>query len=163
MNQSIDLETLRQTSFFSGIPDEQLARLAEISREASFQRGDMLFQEGDLGDEVYIVVKGEVSVVICTPKVGCRHIGTVSDGELVAWSPMLQHTRLSAGAHVIAATRVIAINAAKLRALCEEDAKLGYHFLHRIAEVLAERLSGTRMRLMEAHGVHLPEFVPETD
>jgi CRP-like cAMP-binding protein len=163
MSPSISLDTLREVSFFAGMPEEQLNHLAEISREATFQRGDMLFKEGDPGDEVYFVVKGEISVIICTPKIGCRHIGTVSDGELVAWSPLLQHARLSAGAHAIAPTRVIAIDAEKLRALCDEDAKLGYHFMHRIAEVLSERLSGTRMRLMEAHGLHLPAFTPETD
>jgi CRP/FNR family cyclic AMP-dependent transcriptional regulator len=163
MNQSLSLDTLREVSFFAGMPEEQLNRLAEISREATFQRGDMLFKEGDPGDEVYFVVNGEISVIICTPKIGCRHIGTVSDGELVAWSPLLKHARLSAGAHAIARTRVIAIDAEKLRALCDQDAKLGYHFMHRIAEVLSERLSGTRMRLMEAHGLHLPAFTPETD
>lgn len=164
MSSSIKIETLREIKFFAGIPDEQLNRLADISQEKNFQRGDTLFREGDVGSEVYIVVKGEISVVICTPKVGCRHIGTVSDGELVAWSPLVEHhDRLTAAAHAIAPSRVVAIDAEKLRALCDEDPRLGYHFLRRIAEVLAERLGATRLRLMEAYGVHLPEYVQETD
>ena len=40
-------------------------------------------------------------------------------------------------------------------ALCDEDSRLGYLFLRRIAAVMAERLSATRMRLMEAYGGHL--------
>lgn len=163
MNETPSPDTLRGIAFFRGIPDEGLKQLAAISRLSNFPRGETLFREGDIGDEVYVVVKGEVSLVICTPKEGCRHLAKVTDGELLAWSPMLQKPRLTAMAHALEPTQVVGIDAEKLRGLCEENASLGYHVMHRIAEVLAERLSGARMQLMEACGLRLPEYAPETD
>jgi hypothetical protein len=35
--------------------------------------------------------------------------------------------------------------------------------MHRVACTLAERLSGTRIQLLEMCGVHLPEFPIESD
>lgn len=50
-----------------------------------------------------------------------------------------------------------------LMQLCMSNPSFGFQFMHRAACTLAERLSGTRLQLLEVGGVHLPEFQLESD
>ena len=47
---------------------------------------------------------------------------------------------------------VIAIDGAALRAACRGDHDLGYEVSHRLARVIASRLEGTRLQLMDVYG-----------
>jgi len=57
-----DLEFLRSLSLFSGLSDEELARVAAIARERHYRKGAFLFHEGDPGEAVYFIKQGRVKV-----------------------------------------------------------------------------------------------------
>jgi len=55
---------LKQIDLFRSIPGEYLAEIARITREIAFNNGEVLMQEGDLGDYLYLIVSGTVSVTV---------------------------------------------------------------------------------------------------
>ena len=57
----------------------------------------------------------------------------------------------------------LAINAEAAIALCREDPEFGFEFMHRVAMVLAERLTATRLQLLKHCGGQLPEVQIESD
>ena len=89
------IETLRGIEFFRGIADEHLERFAEIAQPVEFSPNSIIFREQDEAKYVYLIVTGRVSLISCDPDVGCRELMTVSDGELVGWSPLVERPRLS--------------------------------------------------------------------
>ncbi|MEQ8785197.1 MAG: cyclic nucleotide-binding domain-containing protein [Pirellulaceae bacterium] len=163
MTDSIALKSLHDIAFFGDLSDAHIAKLADISREVEFARGDTVYREGHVGSDIFVVVSGALSVVICTASAGCRHISTAGPGELVGWSPVLRRPLVTARVQALEPTKTIAIDAQRLNRFCEEDAEFGYQLMRRIAEVLADRLSGTRLQLMDACGQHLPKYVGDTD
>lgn len=52
---------LRSVSIFDALEPEDLMRLARASTEAWFARGEILTREGEIGDEVFVLLAGEVS------------------------------------------------------------------------------------------------------
>jgi len=56
------VECLRHVDLFSHATVEELVRLAAISAEVHFRAGDMIFGEGDIGDALYVVIRGRVSL-----------------------------------------------------------------------------------------------------
>jgi len=56
---------------FGGLGDEELKALAALFEERRFERGQVIFQEGDLGREMFYLRQGEVSILT-----------TASSGEL---------------------------------------------------------------------------------
>ena len=56
------LEILRTVNLFQEAPSEALAEVADVLEEVSVARGQTLFEKGDLGTSVYIVVRGLVRV-----------------------------------------------------------------------------------------------------
>lgn len=54
---------LKTVNLFESMPPEQLKILTNISEEMSFQDGDILFNEGDPADNLYVIVDGEIEVI----------------------------------------------------------------------------------------------------
>lgn len=66
-------EIIRESSLFSGLPDQQLADIVDISFEKSFGRGESVFFEGDAGNGFYLIASGKVKVYKMSPA-GKEHI-----------------------------------------------------------------------------------------
>lgn len=66
---------LKNVELFSDIPGEVLADIAFVIEEMTMDRGTYIVHEGELGRELFIIVKGEVDVVS-----GDRKIDTIRQG-----------------------------------------------------------------------------------
>ena len=53
---------LKSASLFNQTPDNVLADVAQRVQEISFEAGDLIFNKGDFGDSLYIIVSGTVQV-----------------------------------------------------------------------------------------------------
>ncbi len=56
-------EHLEKYPLFGGLTDEELSFLANRLHEENFDSGSIIIREGDTGDRVYCLIKGEVSVI----------------------------------------------------------------------------------------------------
>src|SRR5262245_33280471 len=86
---------LRPVEFFHDIADEYLQRVAAISKIVEFPARQDIFHEHEPAKEIYFIISGRVSLVICAPPLGCRQLTEVSEGELIGWSPLVGRSRLS--------------------------------------------------------------------
>jgi CRP-like cAMP-binding protein len=62
-NPSI-LELLRKVPLFAEMADEKLDTLKEYAHTRKFPRGHVLFEEGDRGEELFIILKGLIKISI---------------------------------------------------------------------------------------------------
>jgi CRP-like cAMP-binding protein len=53
---------LKRVPMFANLSPADLKQVAVIAEEASFQDGDVLAEEGEQGDELFVLVEGEVIV-----------------------------------------------------------------------------------------------------
>ncbi|HZP14590.1 MAG TPA: Crp/Fnr family transcriptional regulator [Nocardioides sp.] len=58
----MDNDVLRQAALFGALDDDAASALAESLSEVKIRRGDVLFHEGDTGDELFIVLDGKVKL-----------------------------------------------------------------------------------------------------
>ncbi len=154
---------LQAVSFLDGLTAAQIDRLAAIARRVEYKPHTTIFEEYDDAKEVFLIVKGKVALANCTPATGCRMMMTVADGELMGWSPLVEHDRYSASAHTLQPTTLLAFDGAELLKLIESDHVFGYEFMRRIAKVLEERLMATRLQMLDLCGAQLPDLVLESD
>ena len=54
---------LKSTPLFREVPGEGLKRLSDFIHEKTVRSGEVVFAEQDLGDEMYLVRSGQVSVL----------------------------------------------------------------------------------------------------
>ena len=55
---------VKNFELFHDIPGEVLADIAALLEEETFEKGQYIVNEGDLGKELFMIVKGEVEVVV---------------------------------------------------------------------------------------------------
>ena len=76
--------------------------------------------------------------------------GDVAAGELLTLSALLEPYKVTTTARAEEPSRLISIDAAGLRAMCEVDARLGYTLMRHLAQAIKERLDYTRVQLAAA-------------
>ena len=163
MTTQSKLEKLRSSAFFQEFPPEYFEQLVDFGREIEIPARTTVFKEYDRAKDVYVILSGEISLAICDNEDSCRLIGTLRQGDLMGWSPLVGRARLYDTARTVTDVTALALDAQKLMEFCAANPTFGFKFMHRIACVLAERLSGTRLQLLEMSGVHLPKFQLESD
>ncbi|MET0953986.1 MAG: Crp/Fnr family transcriptional regulator, partial [Aeromicrobium sp.] len=60
-------DVLRQAPLFSGLDDEVAGALESSMASASLRRGEILFSEGDDGNQLYIVTEGKIKLGRTSP------------------------------------------------------------------------------------------------
>jgi CRP-like cAMP-binding protein len=163
MSDPTILETLRGVEFLHDIADGHLERLAEIARPVEFPARTEMFHEKDMAKDVYLIVSGRVSLFMCTRKVGCRQLMEVGAGEFVGWSPLVGRPRLSDTAVTLTPAKALAMDGEQLLSFCRQDPEFGFEFMRRAAMALAQRLSATRLQLLDTSGFDLPDVQLESD
>jgi CRP/FNR family transcriptional regulator, cyclic AMP receptor protein len=150
------METLERVlvehPFFEGLDRPYVQLIVGCATNVRFERGELLFREGEEANRFYIIRHGRVALTIFSPQQGPLTIETVGDGEVLGWSWLVPpyHWHFSARAEDM--TRAIALDGKCLRTKCEEDHTLGFQLMKRFAHIIQQRLQATRLQLLDLYG-----------
>lgn len=160
----VTANVLKEFNFFKDFTNEQLERLASITAEETYAAGSQMYKKGDPARSLYILLEGKV-VMSLESYLGPHRppmqvtVDTIARGETMGWSAVVEPYIYTLGALCIDNTKLIALDAAKLRNLMDEDCDLGYKVMKAIAKIISSRLSHTRIILVGERGLsHLTEY-----
>jgi CRP-like cAMP-binding protein len=145
----VPVERLEEVEFLHDIALSYLKQIAPLAEVKEYRPNTFIFREGDVGRFIYLVADGHVALEVGVPGQGAVQIDTVGVGELLGWSPVLGTGPMTASARTVTPCQLIALDAARLSALCARNPTFGMEFIRRMASVLARRLSSTRMQLVD--------------
>lgn len=60
---------LKSIDLFARIPGEDLAQISEITEEVGFGDGETIFEEGEIGDALFLIIEGRAEVHRGTKKI----------------------------------------------------------------------------------------------
>lgn len=100
---------LRSIPFFEGLDDALLATLAGWFVVERYTEGATVFEEGDPGDKLYFVDRGEVDVVITLPTGEEKRSAVLRDGDYFGEMALLQETPRTAAVRVRAPSTLLAL------------------------------------------------------
>jgi CRP-like cAMP-binding protein len=140
-------QALAEHPFLQDIKLEHLQFIAECASEVSFEAGQYVLREKEEANEFYLIVQGKVALGTFISGRGFTTIQTLHEGEIVGWSWLIPPHFWRFDALVILPMRAIALDGKRLREQAEVDRDFGYALLKKVAQVIGERLTATRMRL----------------
>lgn len=123
-----------------------LAGLASIRR---FERGDVLFHEGEEAVTFGIVRTGRVALRVLVPERGDTTILTVEPGDVIGWSAISWPFRSTSTAVALEPAEVLEFEGAAMRGVLRADCMLGSVVYPRLLEAVARRLMATREQLLD--------------
>lgn len=144
---------LTRNPWFQALLPDHFQKLVAIASDERWGDDQTIFREGDPGKHLYLILEGQVALEIYVPGQGRITILTLAADDIFGWSAVLPvvGTR-TASARAVHATRAIAFDSQALRDACETDHELGFHVYRRLTNVIAGRLSATRLQLLDMYG-----------
>jgi CRP/FNR family cyclic AMP-dependent transcriptional regulator len=142
---------LREHPFFSGLEERDIEFIAGCGRNVVFEPGTYLFREGEDANQIYIVRHGRVALEIGAPGREPVVLDTPEAGEVIGFSWLFPPYRWQFDGRALEPVRAVALDGVCLRGKCEEDKRLGYELMKRVASILLRRLQSARLRLIDMY------------
>jgi len=141
--KTIDLERLRDFEVFQGLMTREMQIIHEVSTLISFSGGDNILNQSDLSMDLFIVVKGRLSVNMVyssTREKRLQKIAELKPGDIFGEIGFLEGKRRSASITAMEAGQVLKMDGLKVHEIFEINQHMGYIMMRNIALVLARRL-----------------------
>jgi len=134
--------------FLHGMSRPHLAILAKSASDVVFPARHRLFEDGGHAGRCWLIQSGYVALDVHVPGRGRVKIETIGIGELLGWSWLFPPFTWAFGAVTIAPVEAFELDGRAVRASCAADPEFGYDLTRRLAQVIANRLQATRIRLI---------------
>jgi CRP-like cAMP-binding protein len=131
---------LRSVRLFRNVEGPELGVLAASLRERSLKRGQVLFREGDSGDEMFLVRAG--SIVISKAVTGRveQVLARVGPGDFFGEMALFDRSPRSATVQTDGDATLLVLDRATLSRLTDESPRAAAAFFQSLVHVFIERL-----------------------
>ena len=143
---------LAEHPFFKDLSEPYLRLVTGCASNVRFEPEKFIFREGEEANQFYLIRQGRVALQIFAPDRGQITVETLEEGDVLGWSWLIPPYNWHFDARVLELTRAIALDGKCLRRKCEEDHNLGYELLKRFAHIIEQRLSSTRLQVLDMYG-----------
>ena len=148
MQCSDKTQILGHSFIFSGLNDDELGELADLTIERSFAPNEFIFWDGDAPEWLYIVAAGKVKVLKYSSSGREFIIAFFGPGEMFGEVAVFENKPYPASAQAVAETRVVGIKREHFLAFLANRPQIAL----RIINVLGGRLREAQSRLRDLAG-----------
>lgn len=134
-------DVFHELPLFKGLTRKQLREVERIVHRRTYDAGEVIFRAGDTGVALYVIVGGEVSIVLPAGVAGEEtEIARLETGDLFGELALLDSAPRSASAIAATATEAAAIARPDWMDLTNRQPAIGVSMLLPLAQLLAVRL-----------------------
>jgi CRP/FNR family cyclic AMP-dependent transcriptional regulator len=154
------IDILRRTDIFYDLSAAQLEMLASLCEERFVKLGDIIFEENNQGDEMFVIARGAVEILVDPSIVGGPGakkrgsmpvtIATLRSGQTFGEIALVDQGLRTASARCAETeTQLLAIPRNKFMKLCDTYPEMGYRVMRNIAADLAFKIRGSDLAIRE--------------
>ena len=141
----MDSTVLANVGLFKDLSDQDRADLAALMGEASLQRGEALFHEGDSGDQLYLITEGKVKLSHTASDGRENLLAVLGTGEIIGELSLFDLQPRSSTVTAITDVHLLTLAHEDMRAYIEAHPALAMSMLKQ----LALRLRNTNQQLAD--------------
>lgn len=165
----IDLNRAAALPLFAGLQRHDLLELLAAGRIVTYKGGNVLFRQGEMGDEAFVVDEGHLEVV-AQAEAGEMVLAILQPGSVVGEVALLSPGPRTATVRAIGPGRLWGLNRKAWDTLVAARAPAAMLMAQRMAEMLASRLRATSALVQDTvlsaddgfeSGAYLPQPVGE--
>jgi SulP family sulfate permease len=138
---------LHEVELFAGRKQETLAALEQCMEKRHVAAGERIFARGESGDELFLIRRGLVRIVLPLSDRQSHHLGTFGRGAFFGEMAFLDGDPRSANAVAYTDCELFVLSRRAFDKLADEHRKLCLRLMEGIASVLASRLRYTNAEL----------------
>jgi CRP-like cAMP-binding protein len=138
---------MEELAFFEGLSTAEIRLLMPYFNSQFHPASTIIFEQGDIAEFLYLVVKGEVLIRYKPDDGPMMTVTRVQSGGVFGWSAALGNVAYTSGALCIVDCEVLQVRGKDLRAICDEHPGIGKVILDRLANVISERWQSRRAQV----------------
>ncbi len=135
---------------FADLSRRELREVERIIHQRDYAVGEAIFQMGDPGLGMYIIIRGQVQIANDEDPANLVVYSEMGDGDFFGDLALVDESDRSASALATTETRLLAFFRPELRDIITRLPALGNKILLNLAKVTAKRLRATNDLLIEA-------------
>jgi CRP-like cAMP-binding protein len=142
--------------FFGFLSGEDISKVAMVTDEISWKEGDQIIGIKEEAKYIYFLERGDINLhykvvdELVSDKSKEFFVGDISPGEPFGLSALIEPYEYTATAIAAEDSKGIVVDAKKLLAITEEDKRLGFALMQKVAKAIFERLGQVRVELVAA-------------
>lgn len=135
---------LLETPFFETLEPRELQEILHVVKEAEYQAGDILFEEGTEGDAWYVVYRGGVDILKSGEK-----IAEIGEKGCFGEMSILDKLPRSATVRASADSIFLRVGSEDFDKLVTEEHPVAYKLIHEMAILSSQRQRDTTIKLSQ--------------
>lgn len=136
----MDLALLKQAVLFSTLEEDELAAVAEICKEQNHKFGQTIFKEGEPGNRLYLISKGEVRISRQVPGSGEEALTVLKQGACFGEMAVFDRSERSTDAIANTDCTLVTITRSDFEMLLDFNHDIAFKVLWAVTRLLCERL-----------------------
>jgi CRP-like cAMP-binding protein len=129
---------IEQIDLFRGLSNDFIKSIMDITLQESYDKGDMIFQEGEAAECFYFLLKGRVKLT--TGENGYMVHTVDRGGEIFGWSSLVGRDTYSASAESLVPTKLRKFTRDEFQKILKNEPVNGMLFFKHLARSIGERL-----------------------
>ena len=138
---------LIEVGLFKGRKESTLAALELCLDKRSVKTGEKIFARGDAGDQLFLIRKGSVRIMLPLASGQAHHVGSFGRGDFFGEMAFLDGDTRSADAIAFTDVELFVLSRKTFDAFAEDHKKAALSLMEGLASVLASRLRYTNVEL----------------
>lgn len=144
------IRSLKGLSLFKELTTRELRELDALLHERSYQKDEVIFDEGDTGLGLFVIVSGRVKIVSSHAALQ-RLAPEFGPGDYFGELALFEESKRTGGAVALEPTQVLALFRTEFFSLLERDRRIGVKILFELSRTVV-----ARSRKLLANEAHLP-------
>ncbi len=143
------INCLSGITIFADLDSGELNTVSEHVHVSRFEAGDIVFSEGDPGDEVCFVVDGTLDVLKSYDGKVEKKIAVKAPGGSIGEMAVIGNFSRTATVKARTDATLLSLSRRRFEGICDEYPTIGVKILRSIAQLLSQHLRDTSQELLE--------------
>ncbi len=141
------INLLRSLPIFGGLGEGELRKIARLFTQKLYRPGEVVFQINDVGNEAYVVMRGQVDVFLPNQP---QPIASITNGQIFGEQAFLDGAARGATLKASQASILLVVQRSAFNELVEREPHLGMVIMRNTAIELSHKLRKANASLAEA-------------
>lgn len=136
------IQFLKTVPFFNELSNWQMKKVTEIVFERTYEAGELIFEQGQPGAALFLIIEGQVSVEMYKDHFTAT-LAVLEKGAFFGEMALLDEAPRSASARALEPTKALALYRNDLNRLIQSDPETACHIYRALARIVGDRLRST--------------------
>lgn len=136
-------DILKDSQIFAGIDLNEVSAVADLCELKIFQKDEIVFNEGDPGDSLFLVNSGEIKIFKSITSHYEETLVRLGKGSVFGEMSFVDRMSRSTSAVALERSELLSLSRERFDRLIEKDPALGAEVMKRLSEIICQRIRTT--------------------